>query len=64
MASFEYISSAVIAAFPIDNLKLITTVLAGIIFIPLSITALSEIVSFVSDIYFPTFDKSAIEIHL
>lgn len=34
-ASFEYIGPFVIAVFPIDSLKLIMTVFAGICFIPL-----------------------------
>ena len=60
----EYISSFVIAVLPIDNLKLITTVLAGMTLIPLSLIALFERYSFVSNIYLLVFVKSAIDIHL
>lgn len=64
IASFVYISSAVIADFPTDNLKLIITVSLSTFFIPDSVTPKSEIVSFVSDINFPLLDKSAILTHL
>ena len=40
------------------------TVLAGMALMPLSSIAHSDKHSYVSDIYFPVFDKSAIEIHL
>lgn len=39
------------ATFPIDNLKLMITVLAGTSFIPLSDTAISVIDSFVPETY-------------
>ena len=42
MASFEYMGSLVMAVFPMESLKLITTVLSGIKLIPLSSTAASD----------------------
>ena len=64
IASFVYISSAVIAVFPRESLKLIITVPFGTNLIPLSVTPKSEILSFVLLIYLFASPKSLIETHV
>ena len=64
LASLVYISSAVIAVLPIDNLKLIMMVPWGTTLMPLQLTPASVMLSLVLAMYFLVFPISAMETHL